>query len=42
MDVDFEAQKFLHGTELQWRRNTKELFPLEVQAHTLSGYCHCR
>jgi hypothetical protein len=42
MDVDFEAPKFLHGTELQWRRNTKELFPLEVQAHTLSGYCHCR
>lgn len=42
MDVGFEAPELLHGTELQWRRNIKELSPLEVQVHILSGHHHCR
>jgi hypothetical protein len=42
MDVDSEAQELLHGIELQLRRNTKESFPLEAEAHNLSGYCRCR
>jgi hypothetical protein len=42
MDVDSGAQELLHGTELQLRRNTKGSFPLEAEAHNLSGYCHCR
>jgi len=40
--ADSEVQELLHGTELQWRKKTKELFPLEIQAHTPSGYCQCR